>query len=156
MHRRVGLLAAEHEAGHFGAASVASRQQLVDAHARADLAARSERRAGEQVAGLRAVNVSLQRLLVVQALDEYQLLTEVGQRREHLSELQLFAGALGPPMVPVEAVAGEQHAEPQRSFVGTRRGAGRLRPNGNRLQPRQRHADAESMEKGSARVAMHG
>ena len=51
-----------------------------------------QRRAGEQVAGLRAVDVPLQRLLVVEAADEQHLLAELVQRREHLARLALSAG----------------------------------------------------------------
>ena len=75
--RRVRLLAAEHQAGHLGRAAVGRGEALVDARPRADLAAGGQRRAGEEVAGLRAVDVPLQRLLVVEAADEEHLLAEV-------------------------------------------------------------------------------
>ena len=117
--RRVRLLAAQHQARHLGRAAVRLREQLIDAGARANLAAGGERRAGEQVARLRAVDVPLERLLVVQAADEQQLLAEVGQRREHLAQLHRLAFALGPPFLAVKAVAGEQHGQPHRRFART-------------------------------------
>ena len=89
--RRVRLLAAEHQARHFGRSPVPLGHQLVDAGAGANLAARGQRRPGKQIAGLGAVDVPLQRLGVVQPADEEHLFAEVGQRREHLAELHLLA-----------------------------------------------------------------
>ena len=91
MHRRVRLLAGEHQARHLGRLAVGPRQKLVEARARADLAARGQRGAGKQVARLRAVDVALLRLGVEQPADEEHPLAEVGQRGEHLAELHVAA-----------------------------------------------------------------
>ena len=79
MHRRVRLLAGQHQARHLGRSPVPLGDHLVHARPRADLAARGQRRAREQVARLRAVDVPLLGLLVVQAADEQHLLAEVGR-----------------------------------------------------------------------------
>ena len=55
-------------------------QELIHTHARADLSTRRKRRTGEQVASLRAVNIPLLRFSVVEAADEQQFLTVVGDR----------------------------------------------------------------------------
>ncbi len=68
--RRVRLLAAENKARYFRRTADALRKQLVDAGAGADFAARSERRARQEIAGLRAVDVSLQRLGVEEPANE--------------------------------------------------------------------------------------
>jgi hypothetical protein len=51
---------------------------LVEAGSRADLAAGRQRRTGEKVAGLGAVDVPLEGLLVVEAADEEHFFLEVG------------------------------------------------------------------------------
>ena len=58
------------------------------------------------------MDVPLQGLLVVEAADEEHLLAEVVERREHLAQLHVLAFALGPPLLAVEAVAGEEHGQP--------------------------------------------
>jgi hypothetical protein len=64
--------------------------ELIDAGAGTDLAAGGERRAGEEVARLRAVDVSFQRLLVVEAADEEHFFAEVRERGEDFAELHVF------------------------------------------------------------------
>ncbi len=100
------------------------RQQLVEARAGADVAAGGQRCAREEVAGLRAVDVALQGLGVVQAADEEHLFAKVGQRREHLAELHARAAAARPPLAAVETVAGEEHRQPH-GRVGRAGGDGR-------------------------------
>ena len=50
--RRVGLLAAQHQARHLGGPALRLRHKLVQAGARTNLATRGQGRSGEQVAGL--------------------------------------------------------------------------------------------------------
>ncbi len=142
--RRIGRLRrpAPGSAPWFGA--VALGDDLIDAGARADFAAGGEQGAGEQIAGLRAVDVALLRLGVVQAVDEEHLLAEVGERREHLAQLHLPALAACPPFAAVKAVAGEQDAETHGSRI--RRGAGFVAPSAERFQPGQRHGDADAAQ----------
>ena len=84
-----------------------------------------QRCAGEQVAGLRAVDVPLQRLGVVEAADEEHLLAEVGcSGASTLPSSMPLPCALGPPLLAVEAVAGEEHGEPHRGLARRRRLAG--------------------------------
>jgi hypothetical protein len=68
--RRIRLLAAQHQARQLRLLADPLGDHLVDAGAAADLAAGRQRRTGEQVAGLRTVDVALQRLGVVQPADE--------------------------------------------------------------------------------------
>ena len=151
VHRRIRLLAAEHEARHLRPAAIGLGEQLVDARARADVAAGGQRGAREQVARLRAVDVALAGLLVVEPLHEEQLLAEAADRLEHLAELHVGARALGPPLLRMEAVAAEQHRQPHGRLVPAH---GRLRliaPDGERLHPRQRHRHAQAAEHGPPR-----
>ena len=144
VHRRVRLLATEHEARYFGRLSIPLREQLIDACAGADLATGRERRTGKEVAGLRAMNVSLLCLFVVEAADEEHFLAEVGEGREDFAEFHLFAFAFGPPFFGMKTVTGENHRQPHRRLAGgldaSRWG---IAPNGERFHPGQRHGDAD-------------
>ena len=71
-------------------------------------------RTGEQVAGLATVDAADEGFLVVEAAEEQQFFAEGLQRLEHLAELHRLAFALGPPLLAVEAVAGEQAGEAHR------------------------------------------
>ena len=121
---------------------------LVKAGPAADPAAIGQRRTGQKIAGLRTVDVPLERLLVVQPADEQQLFAEVGQRLQHGTEFHLLPCAFRPPMARVKAAAGKQHRQPDGSL--TCRLAllprGFIAPHRERLHPRQRHADAETSE----------
>ena len=146
MNRRVRLLAAEDEARHLCRPAVALREELIDAGAGLDVAARGERGAGEEIAGLRAVDVSLEGFGVVKALDEEEAFAVVGDGSQHLAEFHLGTFAAGPPLAAVEAVAGEKHCQSQWRFA-RRLAAGRfVAPNVDRLQPRERHRNAEAAE----------
>ena len=94
-------------------------QHLVDADAAAQHGPLLQRHAGEDVAGLPGVDADAGRRLVEQAVDDVHLGLERRQRLEALAQLHLGAGALGPPVVAVDAVAHEQHGEP----LGERRAA---------------------------------
>ena len=74
MNRRHRRFAGQHEAGHLRLVADPLGEDLVDARPRPDRAAGGQRRPGEQVAGLRAVDVPLLGLFVVEAADEEQLL----------------------------------------------------------------------------------
>ena len=65
VHRRIGFFATEHQARNFGGISVTLRQQLVDAGPGANFAAGCQRGAGEQIAGLRTVDITLLGFLIV-------------------------------------------------------------------------------------------
>ncbi len=137
--------------------AVPLRDELIDAGAGADLAAGGERRAGEEVAGLRGVDVPLARLLVVEAADEEHLLADGRERREHLAEFHRRAFAARPPFLGVKAVAREEHAEPHRRLAGRLLALGLVAPDGERFHPRERHGDAEASEEGAAGEAVvHG
>ena len=77
----------------------------------------SQRCTGEQVAGLRAVDVSLLCLFVVETADDEQLFLVSLQRLEHLAQLHGSAGTSGPPFLAVEAVSREEAGESQRGLA---------------------------------------
>jgi hypothetical protein len=105
MNRRVRLLAAEHKAGQLRAVADSLSDELIDAGAGADSAAGGEGGAGEKIAGLRAMDVSLQRFGVIQPADEDHLAAELFERSEHLAELHRRARTFGPPFVAMVAAA---------------------------------------------------
>ncbi len=117
---------------------------LVDARPRPDLAARRQRRAREQIPGLRAVDISLQGLLIIEPLDEQHFFTEFADRGENLAQLHRLAGALRPPFLAVKAVAGEQHGEADGSLARASLTGRLVTPDRERLQPRERHRDAQA------------
>src|SRR5258708_443266 len=86
---------------------------LIHAHARADFAAAGEVRAGEEVAGLAAMDAADESFLIVEAANEEHFFAEGFERFEHFADLHGFAFAPGPPFLAVEAVAGEEagHAD---------------------------------------------
>ncbi len=144
--RGVGLFAAQHQARHLGLMAMALGHELVEAGAGANFAPGGQRRAGQQVAGLRAVDVALRGLLVVQAADEEHLFAQVAERSQHLAQLQTAALPLGPPLAAMKAVAREQHRQAHRSGAGRLAAAGLVTPDAERLEPGQGHADAQSAE----------
>ncbi len=97
--RRIRFFAAQHQTRQFGLVPDPLRDDLIDAGAAANRAAGGQRCAGEQVAGLRAVNVSLERLGVVQAADKDHAIAKVVQRMQDLAQFHRLALALGPPLV---------------------------------------------------------
>src|SRR5579883_1755061 len=107
---------------------MALRDHLIDARAGMDLAAGGQRRTGEEVAGLRAVDVPLERLGVVQAADEQHAVAELLERRQHLAELHALALSPGPPLLAMKAVAGEQHRQPDRRLAGLPGALGLIAP----------------------------
>ena len=131
-------------------------QQLIDARARADFAAGGQRCAGQQVAGLRAVDVPLVGLVVVQAADEEHLLAEVGQRREHLAQAPCSCRRPWPTTPAVETVAGEEHGQPHRRLAGLAGPPGFIAPDAERLEPGQSHADAEATQHRTAGESVSG
>ena len=143
VHRGVRLFAAEHEARQLGAVPDVPRHQLIDARAGLDPPARGQRRAGEQVAGLRTVDIALERLGIVQAADEHHLVAKLVKRREHLAQLHVGTLALGPPFVPVITAAGKQDGHARRRLAGLRRVEPGVAPYAARFHPRQRHRRAQ-------------
>ena len=81
--------------------------KLIDAGAGLNPPAGSQRRAGKQVAGLRTVDVTLERLGVVEAADEHHPIPEIVEWMQHLTQLHVGAFALGPPFVPVKTTPGK-------------------------------------------------
>ena len=144
VHRRVGFLAAEHEARHLGRVPVALRQQLVDTRARADLAARGERRARKQISSLGTVDVPLQRLLVVETANEKHLFPMSRERGQHLPQLHLVARSFCPPFLAVKSVAGKHHGQAHRRFARGVAAARFITPDVERFHPGERHGDSDS------------
>ena len=146
---RDGRLAAQHQARHLRLPPHPSGENLVATHSRADLAAGGKVGAGEQVAGLATVDAADEGFLVVQPAQEQQFLAEGPERLQHLAELHVLALAFGPPLLAVEAVAGEQAGESYRRLRG-----GVLRPviapYRERFQPRQGHRHADAAQEGPA------
>src|SRR5690606_29871714 len=115
-----------------------------------DLSAGGEGRARQEIAGLRAVNVSLEGLLVVEPFDEEEPGSEVVERVENLAQLHAGAFPLRPPLPSVESVAGEEDGRADRGVAarfGLRARGLRLGPAGDeRLHPRESHAHADPAE----------
>ncbi|MFM1941923.1 MAG: hypothetical protein RI897_905 [Verrucomicrobiota bacterium] len=158
MDRWVGFFATDDEAGDFGGVSVVFGEELVDAGARAYFTAGGEWCSGEKVAGLGAVDVALECLGVVEAVDEDELVAEWGERGQDLAEFHLLALTFGPPFAGVESVAGEEHGEAGGGFTGMGVGCGEvIAPDMGGFEPGQRHGDAEAAEEVSAgEVVLHG
>ncbi len=68
-------------------------------------------RAGEQAAGLAGMNALTGQRLDIQAVDHIDLLLQRLQRRQRLAELHVGALAFGAPVILIDAVAQEHHAE---------------------------------------------
>ena len=71
-------------------------------------------RAGQQVAGLATMDAADQGFLVIEAAQEQQFLAEGQERLQHLAEFHVVPSPLGPPLLAMEAVAGEEAGEPHR------------------------------------------
>ena len=79
-------------------------EHLVEARARANLASGGNRRAGEHIARLRAVDVSLARFRMKEPADEEHLFPEIAQRLEQISQsvVQVNQGSLYPALHRLE------------------------------------------------------
>src|SRR5207302_10465514 len=90
--------------------------------------------------------------------DEQHPFAKVGQRRQDLAELHALAFALGPPLLAVKAVPGEEDGEANGGLAGASVGARLVAPDGQRFEPRQRHRDAEATQYRAAgqQVVVHG
>ena len=130
------------------------RQHLIEAGAGADLAARGQRRAGEQVAGLRAVDVALQRLRVVQPRTNSIFSRNSCERREHLARAPCSRLRLRPtiPWSGSHCRRTAPPAAPAASLVLLP--VASVAPHRERLHPRQRHRDADAAQHGSPRDAI--
>src|SRR3954447_17799052 len=78
----------------------------------------------------------------------------VGEWREHLAQLHRLSLALGPPFLAVEAIAGEQHSQPDWRFAGDFTATRDIAPHVKRLQPRERHGNTEAAKHRAAREFM--
>src|SRR5262249_23141135 len=103
----VRWLASQDQAGHLGRTAATLRHHLIDARAGTDLASGGQRRTGQEIAGLRAVNIPLERLGVVKAANEEHSFAKVVERRQDLAELQALTLVPGPPLLAVKTIAGE-------------------------------------------------
>ena len=146
MHRRVRLFTAQHEARQLGSVSNVLRHQLITAGAGLNPPARGQRRTGEQVTCLRAVDVALERLCIVQATDEHHPVAEFVERHEHLAQLHVGTLALGPPFIPVITTPGKQDGHACRCLAGLRRIKLGVAPDAPRFHPRQRHRCAQTAQ----------
>ena len=142
MHPGERAFAAEHETRHLGRATVGLRDHLVETGPGADLPPRGDGRTGEQVAGLRAVDVPLAGLLMVETLDEEQLGPEVLQRGQHLAEFHTLALPFRPPFLRVETVTGKERGDAHRRLAGGPVLLRLVAPDIGGLEPRQRHGHA--------------
>src|SRR5205085_35303 len=108
---------------YFCGVPITLRQQLIDAGARPDFAARRERGAGEKIARLRTVDVSLLRLLIVEATHEKHFFAKVAEWCKDLPQFHLLAVAFGPPLLRMEAVPGKKDRQSNRRFTRCLRSA---------------------------------
>ena len=102
VHGGVRLFTAQHEARQLGSMANLLRDKLIDTGAGLNPPPGGQRRAGEQVAGLRTMDVALERLGVVEAADEHHPIPEIVEWIQHLAQLHVGTFALGPPFVPVK------------------------------------------------------
>ena len=146
MHGGVRLFTAKHEARQLGAMADVLRDKLIDAGAGLNPPAGSQRRAGEQVAGLRTVDVTLERLGVVEAADEHHPITEIVQRMQHLAQLHVGALALGPPFMSMKTAAGKQDCHAGWRLARLPSLSAGIAPDAERFHPRQGHRHAEAAQ----------
>ena len=146
-----GLFAAEDETGLSRLVAEARREDLIHADAAVEDGALGERQAGEEITRHAGVDADARGGAVVEAADDIQLGAKRLQRLQRFAQLHLGPGALGPPMLAVDAIAHEHGGESLR--IGRRRigGCGRRcrAPHGERLQPRERHHDTRAAQKRS-------
>src|SRR5688572_4338640 len=98
--------------------------------------------------------------LIEETVDDVDLVLERLERLQRFAELHLGALAACPPVIAVDAVAHEQHAEALRERAcGCRHdvtwhgGLRRVRP-GHRFEPRQGHRHAKTAEHRSSRESV--
>ena len=108
---RHGLLAGQHDARLRRIVADAIGDHLIDADARVDDGAFRDVRAREQASGLRRVNALAGQRLHEEPVDHVDLLLQRLQRLQRLAELHGGARAFGAPMILIDAVAQEHHAE---------------------------------------------
>ena len=106
-----------------------------------------QRHARQDVAGLPGWMPTPVDGLLNRPVMKFSFVLERLQRLQALAQLHLGAGALGPPVVAVDAVAHEQHRQALGMTVGGQRADGargqrRAGPGRQRLQPGQRHGHA--------------
>ena len=148
--RGVRLFAAQHQARNLRLVPDPLSNDLIDAGSTANRSARCQRGAGEQVAGLRTVDVSLQGLGVVEPADENHLFAEIVQRGQDLTEFHRLSLAPGPPLVLVKAAPGKENCHPGRCLACIVLGRSFIAPHPLRFHPGKGHADSESAEHGAA------
>ena len=146
VHGGVRLFTAKHETRQLGSMANVLRDELIDTGAGLDPPARGQRRAGEQVAGLRTVDVALERLGVVETSDEHHPIPEIVERMQHLAQLHVGAFAFGPPFVPVKTAPGEQDRHAGWRLARLPGLSAGVAPNAQRFHPRQRHRYAEAAQ----------
>ena len=149
MHRGIGFLAAQHKTGQFRLSADGLGDVLIDAGARANRAARGQRCAGQQSAGLGTMDVALERFRVVETANECQTIPEIIQRREDFAQLHRRPFTLGPPLVFVKSAASEEDGHP-RGRLAVRLAPRRvIAPHAQGFQPGQSHTDAQTTKKRS-------
>ena len=94
VHGGVRLFTAKHEAGQLGSMADLLRDELIDTGAGLHPSAGGQWRTGEQVAGLRTMDIALERLVVVGAADEHHPIPEIIEWMQHLTQRHVGALAL--------------------------------------------------------------
>ena len=140
---RICLLAADDEAGQLRLATDSLSDDLIDTRSGANRAAGGERRAREQIARLRTVDVSLEGFGIVEPTDEQHAISKTVKRLEHAAELHRLALPFGPPLAAVKPAAREEDGHPGRSVARLVVSARLVSPDSERLHPRKCHRNAE-------------
>ena len=140
--------AAQHQRRDSGTVADPLGHHLVETDARVDLGLRHGC-AAEHVPRLHAVDNPVVGLLVPQTTQEDQPLLPGLERLQAWPEFHRSTLTLGPPVIRVEAHAGEGDERAGRRLIG---GVGsHTRSEGQRFQPGQSHRNAEPTQQGTSR-----
>src|SRR5439155_3852312 len=101
------------------------------------------------------MNSDANRRPVEQPADDVQLGLQRRHRLERFAELHIYARALGPPVCGINAASHEQRGKPPGKWAGRIIFCWFSTPNGNRLQPGERHSDPSPAEECAPREVVN-
>src|SRR5688500_4730326 len=94
------------------------------------------------------MNISPQRLGVIEPLYEEHFLAQAAQRFEHLPELHGFPFTGSPPLLAVKTIPREEHPEARRRFARGPACHSIVSPYGKRFHPRQGDGHTDPAQEG--------
>ncbi len=143
-----GLFAPEHHAGLNGFLGEVVCEHLIHADVAFQDRPALQGGAGEDVACLAGMNADTGSVFVEEAGDEIHLMLQWFHRLKAFAEFHLSAGAFGPPMQGIDAIAHEQGGKTFWEWAGSVAGEGRT---GNGFEPGEGHGDADTAQERAAR-----